>query len=97
MVHWLYTVIVRPMLTYDAVVWWPCLKTAKKKKSITQVQILACVGITSDMKTASMASLEAFLDFAPVLINFEGEEARAAVCRLLQSEQWRVLHIILLL
>lgn len=43
-INWLCTMIVRPMLTYDAVV---CcgLETATVKKSITQNQRLACVEI----------------------------------------------------
>lgn len=58
-----------------------------------EIQRLACVGKTSTMNTSSRAVLEVLLDHVSLLIYVEREE-RAAVCRLVQSRQWRVINVL---
>jgi hypothetical protein len=37
-VHWIYTVCIRPMLTYAAIVWWPSIELTTVSKQLERVQ-----------------------------------------------------------
>lgn len=79
--HWLYTMIVRPTLTYGAVVWW---KKAKQKSVIVRLnhlQRLGLLGITGAMHTTPTAALESLCGLKPLHIVIE-EEARSELSRL---------------
>ncbi len=38
MVHWLYICVIRPILMYGVIVWWPALKTAVNLKQLENIQ-----------------------------------------------------------
>ena len=42
-VHWIYTMVIRPMLTYAAVVWWPRINYSTVDMQLEHVQRLACL------------------------------------------------------
>jgi len=42
-VHSIYMAVIRPMLTYVAVIWWPQIRYITMSKQLTHVQRLACV------------------------------------------------------
>lgn len=89
MVHWLYTSIIRPYLTYAAVVWWPRTKVRSTISRLDKIQRLATVGITGAMRTTPSAALNILLALAPLDLIIQ-EEARKAVIRLKASNQWNV-------
>ena len=77
-IHWLYTAIVRPMLTYAALVWWPRVTLSTTRASLNHIQRLACLGITGAMRSAPTAALEVLLCLPPLHLVVEAEAAAAA-------------------
>jgi hypothetical protein len=56
-----YTIIVRPMLIYAAIVWWQRVGMTTVRVVLGRLQRLDCVSITGSVKTASTAALEVLL------------------------------------
>lgn len=84
---WLYTAVVRPMLTYGAVVWWPRARQKTSAKQLTQLQRLACLSTTGAMRTTPTAAMEAMLCLPPLDLYVE-EMATAAALRLNSVGLW---------
>ena len=53
---WIYTAVIRPMIAYGAVVWWPKSKQTTAKIKLNQVQRVACPSITGAMRTTPSES-----------------------------------------
>ena len=64
--HWLYTAIVRPMLTYGAVVWINCLNKKGLTEDLRKVQRLALKMITGCMHSTPTAGMETLLGMTPI-------------------------------
>ena len=86
-VHWLYTTVIRPMITYGALVWWPAVHKVTYKGQLDRLQRLACLGITGAFKTTPTLALEAILGLEPLHLVVESEARRASV-RLNDWGQW---------
>ena len=69
MSKWIYTAIVRPRITYGAVVWCKALLNKTVVSKITKLQRLACLFMTSAMKTCPTAALEYLVGLAPLHIH----------------------------
>lgn len=71
--HWLYTSVVRPIITYAAPVWW--LKTEQKtvQLKLQKIQRMACLGITGAMRTTPSSALEVLLDLPPLHLQIQKE------------------------
>jgi hypothetical protein len=54
--HWVYTMVVSPMITYAATVWWPRVKFKASRVELSKLQRMACLGITGDKKTTLTAA-----------------------------------------
>jgi hypothetical protein len=59
--YWIYTVVVRPIVTYAATVWWPRMKYGTSRAELTKLQRMACLGITAAIRTTPTAALEVLL------------------------------------
>ena len=88
MMNWLYTRVIRPMMVYGSVVWWPKVQQVTAAKNLQRVQRLACLGITGAMKGTPTASMEVVLNLPPLDIFIKGE-ARTAAYRIRCSGNWR--------
>uniref|UniRef100_A0A146MFR7 Uncharacterized protein n=1 Tax=Lygus hesperus TaxID=30085 RepID=A0A146MFR7_LYGHE len=66
MILWLYTAVVRPIITYASIVWWPKTRQATVQKNLTKVQRQACLGITGAMPTCPTAAMDVLLDLSPL-------------------------------
>lgn len=64
--HWIYTVMIRPIITYASFVWWPAVRTQKCRNKLTKVQRLACLGITGVKNSTPTAAMETMLDLPPL-------------------------------
>ncbi|XP_023310522.1 uncharacterized protein LOC111691633 [Anoplophora glabripennis] len=62
----IYTAIVRPMLAYGAVVWWPKSQQTTAKQKLSQVQRVACLSITGAMRTTPTIAMEVMLCLPPL-------------------------------
>jgi len=64
--YWIYTAIVRPILTYGCFVWWNCLSKVSNQNILNKVQRSACILITGAMKTTPSNALNAILNIMPL-------------------------------
>jgi hypothetical protein len=66
MMRWIYTMVVRPMMSYAAFVWWQISEQTTASAELQNVQRLACLLTTGAMKSAPTIVLEAMLDLPPL-------------------------------
>jgi len=85
--RWIYTAIIRPSLTYAAVVWWPRVKLKTAGRKLEHLQRLACLFITGALRTTPTKALEIIVDLLPLPI-FIMQTAMLACIRLRVSHQW---------
>ena len=76
--NWLYTSVIRPMMTYASFVWWPKTKQKSACIELTKVQRLACLATTGAMRTTPTIALEALLNLPPIHIYVQKEAAMTA-------------------
>jgi hypothetical protein len=65
-VHWVYAAIVRPNISFASLVWWPGCETASSKKNLSEVQRLACLGITGALRTTPTDAREELVGLPPL-------------------------------
>jgi hypothetical protein len=73
--------MVRPILTYAALLWWKKASQIIVNRKTVHLQRLACISITGSMHSTPPAALEVILMLPPLGIYIE-EEARQATYRL---------------
>ena len=86
-VHWLYTMVIRPMITYAAVVWWPRVNYTTVEKQLEHVQRLACLYITGAMHTTPTIALQMIIGLTPLDVYIK-QEAMLSCFRLQVNSQW---------
>jgi hypothetical protein len=82
--HWIYIMIIRPILTYSAMVGWMRVSM----RELNRLQRLACLAIMGAMKTTPTAAMEVLLGLPPLHVITEAE-AQAGIYRLICNQQWR--------
>jgi hypothetical protein len=75
-VLWIYTMVIRPILTYSSTVWWPRVRYNVSRTELSKIQRLTCLAHTGVMKATSTAAMEIFLGLPPLHVMIE-EEAQA--------------------
>jgi ribonuclease HI len=88
MIHWSYMAIIRPIISYAALVWWPKTKQKAAQALLLKIQRLACLSITGAMKTCPTAAMEALLDLLPLHLQLKKEALLSAI-RLHRTEKWK--------
>ena len=88
--HWLYISVVRPILTYGCIVWWPALLRTTARKRLTAVQRSACLGTSGALRSTPTEALECMLNLTPIDLHVKELAAKSAV-RLLASKQFKEL------
>jgi hypothetical protein len=61
MIYWIYTVVIRFIVTYAATTRWPRDKQKNCQAVFSKLQRMACLGITEAMRTTLRAATEVFL------------------------------------
>lgn len=79
MIHWIYTVIVRPRVVYAALVWWPKTKQSTAQKKLEKLQRLACMAMTGAMRSTPSKALEAVLYKLPLHQHVQMEAEKNAL------------------
>jgi ribonuclease HI len=87
MLHWIYTRVVIPRITYGSIVWWHKSKIQKNIQILNKSQRMALLAITGAMKTTPVAALGAILAVPPIHIIVEGT-ARSVALRLASLNSW---------
>jgi len=85
--HWIYTAIVRPTLTYGAVVWVSCLEKETNRALINRVQRMACRMITGSMRSTPTIGMEVLLGLT-LIMEVVREYAIASSIRIEKSGHW---------
>lgn len=85
--RWIYTMMVRPIILYGSVVWWPRTLKSTCRDDLMKVQRMACMAITGAFRTTPTAALEVLLDLPPLHIVIQSE-ARKALHRLKTMDLW---------
>ena len=85
---WLYTAIVRPMLTYGSVVWINCLAKKGLVDELRKVQRLGLKMITGCMHSTPTAGMETLLGIPPIEDTLKAS-ALASCVRLHTTNQWK--------
>lgn len=88
---WLFTAVIRPLISYAAVVWWPKVNQATVKTRLDSVQRMACIAITGAMSTTPTDALNVLLDLPALSAHIIGQ-ARMCSLRLEQTGHWRHLQ-----
>jgi hypothetical protein len=60
-IYWIYTVVVRPMVTYAATIWWPRVRLNTRQAELSKLLRIVCLGITGAMRTAPTTATEVLL------------------------------------
>jgi hypothetical protein len=84
MMRWIYTMVVRPMMSYAAFVWWQRSEQTTASAELQKVQRLACLLTTGALNSAPTNALEAMLD-QPLLPAMVKKEAAQSPFRMLDS------------
>ena len=63
---WIFTAVVKPRITYAALVWAHNIQTISKKQRLGQINRLAAMMLTPTRKNALTVSLEIIHDLAPL-------------------------------
>ncbi|XP_073811046.1 uncharacterized protein [Musca autumnalis] len=87
-IHWIFTAIVRPILTYGSLVWWNALSKTSLLHKINTVQRAASLLITGAMKSTPQAALNVLLDLHPMNLVVQDLAAKSAL-RLKEISSWR--------
>ena len=85
MMMWMYTAIVRPMLTYGSFIWYKEAEKTSFRIKMNKLQRLACVLTTGAMRTTPTAALEIILNLPPLHI-FMKMEAKITNYKLSTNE-----------
>ena len=85
--RWMYTVVVRPILSYCAVVWVRALKTDDNIKKLKRVQALALRIMSGAMPGTPFESLDHITDTPGIIAFLKGEAAKGA-SRLQSYNDW---------
>ena len=76
---WSYITIARPRITYAALAWWPKVNEKTAQAKLTKVQRLACLSVTSALRTTPTAALEALLCLLPLHLHVKKEAELGAL------------------
>lgn len=89
---WIYTAIVRPILSYGSLVWWKSVEVGTSKKKLDSLQRTACIGITGALRTTPTAALEVMINLIPLDLFIVSTAAQSA-SRLNNLGRFRVSEI----
>lgn len=91
--HWVYTAMVRPIVSYAAIAWWQKTEEKTTQSKLEKLQRLACVTTLAAPKSAPTKALELLLDLVPLHIHLQ-HEAMSANCRFRISGKTEVNDIV---
>lgn len=75
---WLYTAIVRPLLSYGSFLWWRGTETAYTQNKLSHIQRVACLAITGAMSTTPQDAMEALLSLPKLHVYIKAEAKNTA-------------------
>jgi hypothetical protein len=58
-VYWIYTAVIRPVITYSITVWWPRVKLKTSKAELSKLQRFAYISITGALRDSNSRTRDA--------------------------------------
>lgn len=86
--RWVYTAMVRPILSYGCVTWVKGILVQRNVKELQKVQRLGCLIMTSARRSAPTAALETMMDVDPIDLHLKGLALKTSI-RLQATGHWR--------
>jgi hypothetical protein len=86
--NWIYTMVIRPVLTYGPTVWWPRVRYNVTSTKLSRLHRLACLVILGAMKMNPTFVMEVLLGLPPLNVMTEAE-TQAGIYTLMCTQQWR--------
>ena len=86
--RWMYTVVIRPILSYGAVIWVKALDTATNTTKLKRVQAPALRIMTGALPSTPFESPDHITDYIPGIVNFLKGEAAKGAARLQSNGEW---------
>jgi hypothetical protein len=86
MTYWIYTAVIRPIVTYAATVWWPRVKLKTIQADLSKLQMMVCLGSTEAMRTTPTTAIEVLLGLPPLHLQVE-TKAESGNYRLRSNDQ----------
>ena len=85
---WVYTAMVRPMISYGALIWAPVI-TKTAAGSFSKLQRLTLLAMSHAMRSTPTAGMEAMLGLVPLDLEVEANAMKARVrTRVLSKDKW---------
>ncbi|XP_049315628.1 uncharacterized protein LOC125779110 isoform X2 [Bactrocera dorsalis] len=78
-IMWMYTAVIRPILTYGALVWWPALNKQYNIRKLNGIQKAACAGVTGAIRSCPTDALNVILHQLPIDFFIQKTAAIAAI------------------
>ena len=88
-VRWLYIAIIRPILTYGIVTWWPILEKKTSLKKLTTVQRTAELCISGGLRTTPTDALDTILHILPIDL-YGKQTAASSALRMREAGNWKI-------
>jgi hypothetical protein len=90
-IYWIYTAVVRPIVTYATTIWWLRVKLKTSQAELSKLQRMACLEIKGAMRTAPPAAMEVLLGLPPSAPAGEsGEQGRKLQTTLQRSRETQI-------
>jgi hypothetical protein len=86
--NWLYVAIVRPQITYGAIIWWHKALQVTVMEKLTKLQRLGCLCATGAFRSTPTVALEALLGITPLDIYIQSE-TRLSAYHMFHLGNWR--------
>jgi len=67
MTYWMYITMVRPIVSYPALIWWSRIKKKVCMNELSKLQRTACISIMGAFRTTPTAALELAIGLTPLL------------------------------
>ena len=80
--------VIRPMLAYGSIVWWPMVRYKVSKAELSRLQRLATSAIREAMRMAPTVAMEVLLGLPPLHVMIEAD-APVGIYRLMSTQQCR--------